>query len=967
LEVRFLVLGSWEVVNRGGPVVIPAGQMRVLLASLLVSEDRSVPADGLAKQLWPDRPPARERATVHTYVARLRRLLGREVIQTTPEGYQLGVAAERIDLWQFRDLLRRAAGAGSVDAELVLLREALALWRGRPFAGMESTWLERDVVPGLEEEWFAATERRIDLEMRAEHSVAPVVELYDLVRTYPTRESLWLRLIDALHRCGRRAEALDAYQQARRILTEELGIEPGDALQQTHRRVLLDGATAPTSGSGSGPAAAVPLEIGPTRQLPHDVANFSGRAELAQLNQLMSTIERDERRLTHIVAIDGAPGIGKTTLAVHWARQIGPAYPDIQLYLNLRGYGPGESMSPSAAVEGLLRGLGVHSDVIPPGVDERSALLRSTLDGRRVLMLLDDARDADQVRPLLPGADSLVIVTSRNQLRVLSIRDGAHRVTLGRLAPHEALGLLAAAFGQDRVAAEHDAASRLVELCDGLPLALAIVAERAQRVGGLIEVVQALMDERAKLDVFGDSGGDPHSDLWVALSWSYRALDPDAAAMFRKLGLHPANDISLETAAALADVPVRQAQQSLDQLVAAHLVQQRRQHRYELHDLIRWYATEQASRDETADERADAVRRVLDWYLHAAVSADCHLLPHRRRDFVAPYQPQAVPPQFADVATAMAWFEREYDCLRAVIRWAHDNGWGGHAWRIVTSMTTFFQRRIPWQDAIELHEWALGAAAAVGERIGEGYVLNALGCICYLKDDRDTAMSHFRRALVCFQDAGNSRGETMLLGNLGLLYGERGDHATAQRYATRALRMCETLGYDRGRALNLDNLGVALCAAGDYERAIDCHRQAQAINRELGDGNTEAMNQHHLGRAYAALRWHRQALRAFREAISIYRTLGSRRDEAFILVDVGRSLYRAGHGGLARDVWQSAVATLKEFDDPHAHEVNASIAALQSESNASAPARRLSSSPPPPASGGRRDRGGGSPSDGRPR
>jgi tetratricopeptide (TPR) repeat protein len=545
-----------------------------------------------------------------------------------------------------------------------------------------------------------------------------------------------------------------------------------------------------------------------------------------------------------------------------------------------------------------------------------------------VLLLLDNARDADQVRPLLPGADSLVVVTSRNQLRGLSIRDGAHRVTLGPLPPHEALALLAAAFGGARVTAERDAATRLVELCDGLPLALAIVAERAQRAGGLNEVVQALMDERIRIDVFGDGEGDPHTDLWVALSWSYRALGPDAAAMFRRLGLHPADDVSPEAAAALAGVPLRRAKHALDQLVAAHLLQQRRPHRYELHDLVRWYAREQAERDETPAERLRVERRVVEWYLHAAVAAESAMLPHRRRDYLAPYQPEVEPPGFADAAAAMAWFEREYDNIRSVIRWADANGFSGHAWRTLTSMTAFFERRIPWQDAIEFHEWTLGAACAAGERTGEGYVLNGLGYMCLLKGDLDTALRHFRGALDRFRSSGHVRGEAMLWGNLSTIYGERGDHLTARRYASRALEMCESLAYERGCALNLDNLGVALYKAGRYDAAIECHLEAGEINGKLGEINSEAINRHHLGRAYAAQGQSRAALRAFRAAIGMYRGLSNRRFEALVMVDVGAALQEAGHSGLARGFLETALATLKEYDDPGAQRVHEAIGAL---------------------------------------
>jgi DNA-binding SARP family transcriptional activator/tetratricopeptide (TPR) repeat protein len=926
--VRFLLLGPWAVHRGEEPVSVPPGPMRVVLGLMLVSPGQSMSADTLATRIWPTRMPARARPMVHTYIARLRRVLGPQALRTTPTGYRLAVPPDQVDLWQFRDLLGRAAVTESPPEQLRLLRAALNLWRGQPFSAVDSEWLQQEVVPRLEEEWFAATERRIDLETRTEHPGAFLPELTDLARRYPTRESLWLRLIEALHRSGRRADALETYQRLRIGLAEKLGIEPGETLQKVHRRILADG-----TATSAEPAAATPTpaEGRVARQLPHDVANFSSRSELAQLHRLMPAIRRDEQRSTHVVVLEGTAGIGKTTLAVHWAHQIAPAYPDLQLYLNLRGYGPGEPMSPSSAAETLLRGLGVRSDVIPQGAQERAALLRSTLAGRRVLVLLDNARDADQVRPLFPGADGLVIVTSRRQLPGLSIRDGAYRVTLGPLPPHEALALLAAAFGPERVAAEQEAATRIVELCAGLPLALAIVAERAQRAGGLTGVVRALVDERLRVDVFGDGEGDPHIDLWVALSWSYRTLSADAAAMFRRLGLHPADDISLAAAAALAGVEEGRARQLLDQLVAAHLVRQRQPRRYELHDLVRWYAHEQAQRDEPPRERTEAVRRVLDSYLHSAVSADSQLMPHRRRDFVAPHQPPATLPEFTDGTAAMAWFEREYDSLRAAATWAGGHGWAGHAWRIILSMTTFFERRIPWDDAIELHLRALEATGTENERVGEGYVLNALACMHYFKSDSDQAIAYWRRALECFQETGHVRGEAMLLGNLGMIYAERGDHVTAQQYALPALRLCESFGYDRGRALNLDNIGMALCSAGDYGAAIESHLRAQAINRRLGDENSEAMNQHHLGRAYTAAGHYRLALRALREARTRYRALDNARFDALVRIDVGRVLWRTGHGDFARRVWDAAVATLKEFDGPHAHEISAAITAIRTE------------------------------------
>lgn len=921
-EVVFNVLGPWEVRVGSRPVAIPSGQLRAVLASLLLAASQPVPIDTLAEQIWPERLPARARGTLHTYVTRLRRLLGRDLIRTSPgSGYLLDAGEENVDLHRFHELLRKADMAGSPEIELARLQEALALWRGRPFGDVASTWLDRDVVPRLTEEWFSATERRIDLELAAGHQAKLIAELSELTHRYPTRESLWSRLITALHRAGRRAEALDSYRQLRDVLREELGIDPSEQLAHLQRLVLLDGTHQDVDGHQ-------PAQQNP-RQLPHDIVNFSGRdAELRALETLAGNRGTDGHAPT-IISIDGAPGTGKTTLAVHWAHRAAAQYPDVQLYLNLRGYGPGEPVSPAAAAATLLRGLGVVGDMIPPGVDERSALLRSKLAGRQALVVLDNARDSDQVRPLLPGTGSLVVVTSRNQLRGLSVRDGAHRVTLHSLTRDQAAELLATALGSARVAAEPAATDRLVELCDRLPLALAIVAERAQRTETLAEVAAALGDEKARLDNLGTGEDDPQTDLRVALTWSYRTLMPRAAAMFRKLGLHPANDIGLETAAAIADLPPAKAKTWLDQLVAAHLVEQRHTDRYEMHDLIRLYATEVANTHESAVEREAAVRRMLDWYLHAVVSADSMLLAQRRRDFVKPYEPQIPPPRFDTPRQATNWLEREYDCLRSVCCWATDHGWGRHTWRIALGMTSFFDNNIPWTDGLEFYTSALRAAQSAGEHVGEGYVLNSLGCIHLDKENWRTAESYFRQSLACFQEESDLRGEAMLRGNLGIVNAEMGDYDNARRYSTAALELCERLDYPRGIAINLDNIGIALTMTGRPRDAIECHLRAHAINARTGDTHSEASNQIGLGRAYAALGDARHATAAFRKAVSTYRLLNNRRWEALVLTDLGKVLGTAGHTGMARQVWEAALVTMTEFADPRADEIRASLAAMQ--------------------------------------
>ncbi len=912
---EFRLLGPWEFWCGQDKAPVPGGQLRILLTSLLLSANLPVGVDMLAEQLWPEHPPRRTRDSVYLYIGRLRKLLGPGiVIHTQPGGYQLTIDPGAVDVHRFRDLLSLARRAPTAGEELAHLRAALRLWRGIPFADLYSTWLDREVAPRLTEEWFAATARRIELELDAGRPEPLIAELRDLTGSHPARESLWRLLIIALGRAGRRAEALEAYQRVRATLRDELGLEPSERLVALQREILLDGST--------GPADEVTVEAPAPQQLPHDIARFTGRDN--ELTTLDTLLPYPAVRTPTIISIDGAPGVGKTTLAVHWAHRVAHRYPT-QIYVNLRGYGPGDPVTPSAAAETMLRALGVRSELIPSQPEERSALLRSTLARGQVLLLLDNARDAQQVRPLLPGTKALVIVTSRNQLRGLSVEDGARRVTLRPLHRKHSVQLLAGVVGQRWVAEDPAAAIALVELCDRLPLAIAIVAERAQRAGSLAEVVAALENEQARLDTVDTGEAGTRGNLRAALSWSYKALGAGAAAMFRMLGLHPARDISARTAAAIAGVPVAQAQAALDQLVATHLVEQRRPGRFELHDLIRLYANEMARADEATDRDA-TVRRTLDWYLHAASSAD-RMLISRRHNFLAPYEPAGPLPAFGSALEAGAWFEQEYECLRSIVAWAAEHGFAGHAWRIAMTMTTFFDKAIPWQDGVEFYRLACAAARDAGEPEGEGYTLNSLGCIHLDMSDWNSAKAYFEQSLTRFRASRNRFGQALAHGNLALAHGELGDGAAAARHCRQALKLCKELDYPRGIVCNLDNLGVAHLIAGDYQRAVEYVRQAQDLAQQLGDAELIGLGQLHLAQAYRRLHDIPNATNAFRQSAITFSTTGNRRWSAIVLADLGTMLSEVGHSAAARPMLRAALTMLTEFAHPRAREVEATLAA----------------------------------------
>lgn len=625
-DIGIALLGPLEVCAAGRPVPVPSGRLRALLACLAVSADRVVPVDALVERVWGDRLPARPRGTLQTYVRRLRILLGPSVVETVPGGYALRVPADRVDLLRFRALLAEARAAADrsgdergMSDESAVLRSALVLYHGEPFTGVTSDWLRHEVAPGITEEWFAALLRRIDLDLAAGRHRELVAELRSLTAAHPLRETGWQRLMLAMHGCGRSAEALAAYRQAHDLLREELGIDPGAELRRIQQAVLAAADATPRSDPPSSP----PVPTVP-RQLPPDVGRFTGRGDhLARLDRL-----RDNAGWAGLVAIvDGPAGVGKTALAVHWAHRVAAAFPDGQLYVDLRGYGPGAPLAPAAVLQGFLRTLGAP-EPFPPDLDARSALLRSLLAGRRMLILLDNARDAAGIRPLLPGPGSVVLVTSRSRLRALVSRDGAQRTTLDPLRAAESEALLSHFLGSRPEADESPVVRELAHRCGHLPLALVIAGESiSQRAGGSpADMVARLRDERTGLDAL-DTGDDPQASIRTVFSWSYRTLEAASTRLFRMLGSHPGPDIGVPAAAALVRVGPGAARRMLERLADTHQICRSAPGRYGLHDLQRAYARELGRRHDPATERRAAVDRVLGWYLHTLLGVHEILCP----------------------------------------------------------------------------------------------------------------------------------------------------------------------------------------------------------------------------------------------------------------------------------------------------------------------------------------------------
>ncbi len=758
-----------------------------MLAALLVDANQVVPADQLLDRAWGDAAPRRGRDTLYAYLSRLRQAFRGLDVEITHRcgGYVLAVDPEAVDLHRFHRLLARGRAEAGPAARLALFDRAVGLWHGEAFAGLSTPWLD-NVRESLAKERFGVELDRVDLRLELGLHGELVTELAAAVREHPLDERLAGQFMLALYRSGRQAEALAVYQGLRDRLADALGVDPLPEVQRLHTALLRQA-----------PEVAPPAEVRAPAQVPGGVPHFVGRQEAL-------------RELGHPVSVVvGTGGVGKSALAVHWAHLHSGDFPDGQLYVNLRGYDTAEPMTASAALEGFLRALGVER--IPPGVDERAALYRSTLAGRRMVVLLDNARSADQVRPLLPGRRGCaVVVTSRDDLAGLVARDGAHRITLGRLTEPEALELLRRVLGAARVDAELPAAVALARRCAGLPLALRVAAERA---AGLADLV-AELDGLDPLDAL-DVPGDPASAVRSVFSWSYRALPLPAARLFRLLGWHPGPEHSAAAAAALAGVDLPVARRLLDVLRAAHLVEQTAPDRFAMHDLLRCYA-----RQLGADPRA--LGRLADWYLHTACAAV---------DLVNPamlHLPRpGVRASLTDRAEALEWLDTERHNLVALIRAVG----GPLAWRLADALRGYFWLRKYHDDWLDAAHEGLRASVVDGERRAQAAMHHSIATAQLSLSRYPLAAEHFEQARRLSERTGWHEAQAAALGNLGIIHRHRGRLGDAAVCHARALAVVRSIGAVVREAEVLGNLGNVYHEMGHLQVAERHCRRALAIHR----------------------------------------------------------------------------------------------------------------------------------------
>ncbi len=779
-QVLFRILGPVEAWTGTDWATITAAKQRSLLATLLVHPGQPVSTDVLVEEVWPGRPPARASNLLSVYVHHLRKLIGDgegRVLVTRAPGYQVVLSRGELDADQFTRLVavgRQALTDGEPSRAAELLTAALALWRGQALADVPATPLIAAEAGRLEESRIEALELRAEARLACGRAAEVVSELRRLVADLPMREKLWALLIRALYGAGRQAEALEVYDEARTKIADELGVDPGAELRQLYQQILNaddEAAVIPLAPPGAGRTSAPAYH--PPAQLPADISDFTGRArQVDRLRGLLTVSEtEDNPGAVRVALVVGAGGLGKTALAVHTAHLLASEFPDGQLYASL--HGAAQPTDPAEVLARFLRALGAEPDHIPLGEEERAAHYRTRLAGKRVLIVLDDAHDAAQVRPLLPGsASAAVLVTARRRLPELA---GTKVLDLDVLPLEEARTLFILVAGQERAVAEPAATDDVLAACAGLPLAIRIGGARLAARGSwtVRTLANRLADERKRLDELRAGNLAVRASFEVSFASLPGPEVPggvEPARAFRLLGLWTGSSVSLAAAAALVGEEQDAVADALDVLVDAHLLESRASDRYRFHDLLRVYAADRARTQETEEVRSAAVIRVLTWYLHSIEAAAAVISAHHRRVPLDPAPASVHPLGFASLERALTWCEQERPGLTAGVQLAAASGLHEIAWKLPAAAMSFYFRRAYWGDWVATHKTGLASARVLGNRQAEAWMLNNLG-MAYGRQRMPEAIECFEQALAIYRDLGDVRGESRAATNVAAMCG----------------------------------------------------------------------------------------------------------------------------------------------------------------------------------------------------
>ncbi|MER5255052.1 MULTISPECIES: AfsR/SARP family transcriptional regulator [unclassified Streptomyces] len=958
LRPHFSVLGPVRAWHGAEHLSMGSPQQRALLAALLLRDGRTATAHELIDALWGDEPPSQALAAVRTYASRLRKVLPAGVLVSESGGYAIAVADGALDLGLAEDLwaeAEKARGVGDLCQARSLVNKALSLWDGEPLANVPGPYAETERTR-LEEWRLQLLESRLDMDLEVGCHAEAVSELTALTAAHPLRERLRELLMLALYRSGRQAEALAVYADTRRLLADELGVDPRPGLKELQQRILqADPALAEPSAAAPEPAASA---VRPA-QLPATVPDFTGRASfVTELSEILSAAEG---RVMAVSALAGIGGVGKTTLAVHVAHVARTYFPDGQLYVDLQGAGA-RAAEPETVLGAFLRALGTADSAIPDSLEERAALYRSVLDGRRVLVVLDNARDAAQVRPLLPGMEGCAaLVTSR--IRMVDLA-GAHLVDLDVMSPEEALLLFTRIVGEERVQSERKAALDVVAACGFLPLAIRIAASRlaARRTWTVSTLAAKLADERRRLDEL------QAGDLAVKATFElgYGQLEPAQARAFRLLGLADGPDLSLAAAAAVLDLPAEETEDLLEMLVDTSLVESAAPGRYRYHDLVRLYARACAERDEPPSSGRDAMSRLLDFYLASAARVYAIERPGDRTvDHLE--VTEHVGQDFSDDAKALDWLHSEAACILACVQ----QSLGPRTLRRAVDLLLASKDLAESGASALRYELATSAArdaaAAVGDAYAEGRARVTLAQVLSKVGHFDTASAELERA----SELGEKSGDPWTCGNapneLGITAYCVNQHAASEAYLLKAIEEFRSDANRAGEASALCNLSRVLVSMGRTSTAIDLARQGMAIYDDLGltfrlanakcalaialnhvGRHAEALDQltdalqmfvenrqrlwegtthFRIAQVHLSARLSAQAAQHAEQALSIG-CVGGDWMRANVLTLLGRSLNSLGQLDRARACWQEALAIHEASGAPEADEVRGLLAPI---------------------------------------